>query len=874
MNDRELAIRTNIRIFFIFLVFASALCFALADQYPVIVLPENVTYNTTSLPLNYSIVGEDLSAVWYEYNGTNKTVIGNTTFTALESQQSTLVLWVNDTTGNVTSTGVTFTVDTIAPSVTIYLPENKTHNTTTVDLNYTTSDYRLDTVWYEYNSTNIILTGNTTFTALDNQQSMLRVWANDTAGNVNSSSAVITVDTVPPYFTDFVDQIIYDDQNLSYDINASDAIAAVSCFTVNDTANFSIDCNGLLTNATAAAIGSYCLNITVNDTVGNENSSILFVDVLGGETVLLIVDIKSPTGNISTADTGIDINYTVSGENLDSCWWTNDSGLTNNTIVCGTNITAEIWQEGPVTVIIYANDTDGNVTSTGVTFTVDTIDPVIMSVNMTDSVVQNNTLVNVTISVNETNLKNVTVEDAVLSDGCGCFDGVCTVALNLTTGGDGYINITAYDHAGNFAYNDTLQYIIDVGAPAIEVITSPSDAVYSVEEVYRFSINATARKQDNISYAVFEFAGANHTVNGSGPSVIFNYSVSSLGGGTYEYRWLVYDDAGRVNSTDPENLTISKAGSRVNLYLDSKEENIAVNPGNTVNIMATVNINGGAVYVENINTGNLLCSGADGCSADYKIPSDASGDYKIKARWDGNENYTSDSVLRKITVVAKKKKSSSFSVVSKSIDEEDNQIQETESVPVVENISVAPAEREENESDMAVDETLENINIFLKVNDTALVNISFISAEDLYNVSVAVSLADDSWECLYDSQNIDFLESRKAAIIELELIPVLGATEGNHTVYIKISGRTSGNKHVVLSKTVNLNIVYIEEIEEAESEKTMVTPMGYSFISHARNAAYVLPLLLIIFSVVYLIRKTRRRRANSTLVLSKIKELI
>ncbi|MEA2004146.1 MAG: hypothetical protein U9O53_04255, partial [archaeon] len=227
-----------------------------------------------------------------------------------------------------------------------------------------------------------------------------------------------------------------------------------------------------------------------------------------------------------------------------------------------------------------------------------------------------------------------------------------------------------------------------------------------------------------------------------------------------------------------------------------------------------------------------------------------------------------------ITVIAKMKKSPSFSAVSESIDEEDNQTQETESVPAVENISDADIEREENDSDKTADETLDTINIFLKANDTAFANISFISAEDLYNVSVAVSLADGSWKLSYSPEYIEFLESKKAAIIGLEIIPALGAAEGNHTVHINISGRTLGSEHIVLSKTVNLNVVYVEEIEEAGSEKAMVTPMGYSFISHAGTVAYVLPALLIIFSVTYRIRKTKRRRANSTLVLSKIKELI
>ncbi|MFH1221818.1 MAG: LamG-like jellyroll fold domain-containing protein [Candidatus Micrarchaeota archaeon] len=54
--------------------------------------------------------------------------------------------------------------------------------------------------------------------------------------------------------------------------------AAISCFTVNDS-NFSISCSGNLTNATKLRPGTYSLNITVNDTLGQIKSGIIVVRV-------------------------------------------------------------------------------------------------------------------------------------------------------------------------------------------------------------------------------------------------------------------------------------------------------------------------------------------------------------------------------------------------------------------------------------------------------------------------------------------------------------------------------------------------------------------------------------------------------------------
>ncbi len=88
--------------------------------------------------------------------------------------------------------------DITLPSVNLISPTNSTYNTTQIPLNYASSDANLQTTWYQYNGTNTTLTGNTTFTALDNNESVLILWANDTVGNINSTSVTFTVDTTPP----------------------------------------------------------------------------------------------------------------------------------------------------------------------------------------------------------------------------------------------------------------------------------------------------------------------------------------------------------------------------------------------------------------------------------------------------------------------------------------------------------------------------------------------------------------------------------------------------------------------------------------------------------------------------------------------------
>jgi hypothetical protein len=92
--------------------------------------------------------------------------------------------------------------------------------------------------------------------------------------HVNATSVE---DIVGPEFTDIANISVYEGDSVYYDINATDQ-TGVDCFTVNDS-NFTIDCDGILTNSSNLSIGTYWLNITVNDTLGFETSEVIYVEV-------------------------------------------------------------------------------------------------------------------------------------------------------------------------------------------------------------------------------------------------------------------------------------------------------------------------------------------------------------------------------------------------------------------------------------------------------------------------------------------------------------------------------------------------------------------------------------------------------------------
>jgi parallel beta-helix repeat protein len=97
-----------------------------------------------------------------------------------------------------------FTLDNSAPSISMVYPTNTTYSNYVTSMNYTSSDSNLQACWFSWNNgiTNMTMTCGTNLTGLNGNSSLgsntWKVWANDSSGNVNSSSVTFTVDNVIP----------------------------------------------------------------------------------------------------------------------------------------------------------------------------------------------------------------------------------------------------------------------------------------------------------------------------------------------------------------------------------------------------------------------------------------------------------------------------------------------------------------------------------------------------------------------------------------------------------------------------------------------------------------------------------------------------
>ena len=278
---------------------------------PRVISPENKTYASNSVALTFTL---DEPASWsgYSLDGMANVTSGNTTLSGLSDGVHFVVVYANDSFGNMGSSDtVYFTIDTVSPGIEILSPENKTYTTSSVPLSFTVDE---PTSWIGYSldgRANVTITGNTALTGLHDGSHYVVVYANDTFGNMGTSSTVyFAVDTTPPAIT------IVSPENKTY------AVKDISLtFIVSEPASwiaYSLDGQGNITitgNTTLSGLsdGSHNIMVYANDTAGNVGSSYIVyftIQSVPTDTTPPNISITSPE-NKTYETTDIPLTFTV-----------------------------------------------------------------------------------------------------------------------------------------------------------------------------------------------------------------------------------------------------------------------------------------------------------------------------------------------------------------------------------------------------------------------------------------------------------------------------------------------------------------------------------------------------------------------------------
>ncbi len=263
--------------------------------------------------------------------------------------------------------------------------------------------------------------------------------------------------------------------NLNVNYTVSDNVAIGSVWYSNDsyTVNKSLGSGGVYTNITNITWGQGKHNITIysNDSVNNLNFSTISFTVDTPN-----VNITFPTSNNSFSNNAnLTVNYTISDSitSISSTWYSNDSYTVNKSLGSSPtffNITNITWSEGNHNVTVYANNTPNLLSSSTISFTIDTIAPVpVLSCSSSS------------VTVGATITCNCSATDASPSSGVQVISYTANPATNST--GAFTTSCTATDYAGNsavasFAY--TVSSLSSSGSSSTGAVTASLNSSLSL----------------------------------------------------------------------------------------------------------------------------------------------------------------------------------------------------------------------------------------------------------------------------------------------------------------------------------------------------------------------------------------------------------
>ncbi len=168
----------------------------------VVETPQNKTYNTETLAVNFTVEYMEASYTGYILNNqkpvyVSPTVVSHETDSWFYVGQFNFLLTnLTDGTYNLTlvrSRGlatVLFSIDATPPNISVLTLENKMYDTSDLQLNFTV-DESVSQITYSLDEQgNVTITGNTTLTDLSYGSHTLTVYANDIAGNTGISETI------------------------------------------------------------------------------------------------------------------------------------------------------------------------------------------------------------------------------------------------------------------------------------------------------------------------------------------------------------------------------------------------------------------------------------------------------------------------------------------------------------------------------------------------------------------------------------------------------------------------------------------------------------------------------------------------------------
>lgn len=484
---------------------------------------------------------------WANNRGGSGTASGTTAWNVsgvvLQSGANILTVTARDAAGNTSTDSLTVTYnppDTTAPSVTITSPTSSattTVATTPINIGGTASDAVgvTEVAWANNRGGSGTATGTTSWSVsgivLQTGSNILTITARDAAGNANTDTLTVTYspDTTAPAVTISTPTSSSSTTVATSAVNlggtASDAIGVTQVTWSNDrggsgnatgTTNWSV-------SGVALQLGVNVLTVSARDAAGNVGTDILSVTYTP-DTTAPAVTIAAPTSNPTLATGLASIN--IGGSASDAVgvtqvsWANNRGGSGNASGTTSWSVNGIALQSGANILTVSARDAAGNTNTDTltVTYTPDTVAPVVTITGPTSNATVTVTATPLTLSGTASDAVGVTqVTWANNRGGSGTASGTTSwsaSSIALQTGAN-ILTVTARDAAGNTSIDTLTVTYNDATLPNIS-ITSPTSNSTTTTSATPLNIGGTA--SDNIGVTQVTWAnnrGGSGTATGT-----------------------------------------------------------------------------------------------------------------------------------------------------------------------------------------------------------------------------------------------------------------------------------------------------------------------------------------------------------------------
>jgi len=449
------------------------------------------------------------------------------------------------------------------------------------------------------------------------------VWVNDTSGNEARDEVTFRIDTKAPIFTSIVDQTINETETLSYTPTASDAGVGFDSWDINATEMITINSGtGEITNISALIIGYYSYNVSINDTLGNTNSTIWNLNVTAVDQVNPSVSglTENPVdGSEYSPGQSYEFNATVTDDNLDTVTIEFDGVNYSTSNLAGDvfNFTISDLAVGTYNYVWYANDSFGNENN---------------SLSGSYEVIQNSSYV-LAIDLSPSDSEVYGVETT--ATGSGCPSGVtCNLFINDSSASNPDVQTLG---AGVWSYTFNTTGNVNYSSSSISDLLTISKTSSQT--------NLTFDKTSPQDYGT-EIIPSCSIITGEGSAVltldgdIITSGVGvTLGVGIYSFNCSLTESTNYSYSENVSSFTISQISSEVYTYLNNSRSNTTIYSGQSIWLNGTLNTGEGSINL--YNNGTLINSGASPLS-NLTTFSDV-GLHNITTTYEATQNYTSTS---------------------------------------------------------------------------------------------------------------------------------------------------------------------------------------------------------------------------------------